>query len=66
MNANVNGRAILSGISKEPHDRKRVTFFLSEELCDRFKAVCEKESAPMSRVLEELMKDFLLSIEKKR
>ena len=40
-------------------DRKKVTFYLSEGLCNDFRLACD--NMPVSRVIEELMKAFLES-----
>ena len=38
--------------------RVKVSFTLDSDIFEKFKAKCEKNDAAMSRVLEELMKQF--------
>jgi hypothetical protein len=42
-------------------DRKRMSLYLSESIFTKFKAACE--NIPPSRVMEELMKEFIKSKE---
>lgn len=45
-------------------DREKVSLYLSKAIYARFKRACGK--APASRVMEELMKDFIQNIQQAR
>lgn len=45
--------------AKERPNKVKTSLTFDEEVFNRFQAACEKNGAPMSRVLEELMKKFL-------
>lgn len=40
-------------------DKQNYSFYLSSEVMERFKALCEDKGAPMSRVLERVVVEFL-------
>lgn len=48
--------------NKQDDDRAKVSLYMSQSLYERFKKVCDKENAPASRVLEDLIREFLTSL----
>jgi hypothetical protein len=52
----LNSKEILMRIENDG-DRKKVSLYLSGSLYEKFKKACGK--APASRVMEELMKEFI-------
>lgn len=52
----LNAKALIDRLQTED-DREKVSLYLSKSLYEKFKKSCGKASA--SRVMEELMKDFL-------
>lgn len=57
----INAKGILSRIKNKPPKSQKVSFSLESSLYEQFRRVCQKEDVAMSNVLEELMKDFLVS-----
>ena len=53
----VDRQAILKKIQLEQSDKKKITLYLSEQLYEDFKTLCG--AAPASRVVEELMWQFV-------
>lgn len=39
--------------------KAKTSFFLTADLYETFKTICENEDRPVSRVLEELIKEFV-------
>ena len=62
MAAKIDGKKIIERIKKSSDDRKKVSLYLSETLFESFKRACSEVSA--SRVMEELMKDFVESVKR--
>ena len=58
-----NAQKILDKLTLE-EDREKVSLYLSRSLYEKFKRACG--SAPASRVMEELMKDFIEDLRAKR
>lgn len=58
----INAQEIINKLELED-DRTKVSLYLSKSLYNRFKKACGK--APASRVMEELMREFLDSVKKK-
>lgn len=52
-------KQILSDATSDSKDKQNFTFYLSIEVMEQFKAVCEKANAAQSRVLEGIVKEFL-------
>ena len=61
MAKKIDGKKILSRLKKEPSVRGPVTVYLNLTEFERFKKICEQKDTTASRVLEELMKDFMAS-----
>lgn len=59
----INAEEIIEKLSKSEPIRKPISIFLDRPLYERFKTACGKVSA--SRVIEELMRQFLDSRKKK-
>lgn len=59
----MNAKRILDKLTLED-DREKVSLYLSKSLYEKFKRVCG--AAPASRVMEELMKDFIEDLRTKR
>lgn len=55
----IDSKAILEKLELED-DRGKVTLYLSKSLYGKFKKICGK--APASRVVEELMKQFISNV----
>jgi len=60
----IEGKKILDKLAKEKSDRKKVTLYLSEELFEDFKESCGDIAA--SAVVEEMMRQFVQSVKKKK
>lgn len=56
----IDAKAIKQKLELE-EDRQKVSLYLSKSLYERFKKSCGK--APASRVMEELMREFIQSLD---
>ena len=57
----IEGKKLLERLAKEQSDRTKVSLYLSKRLYDDFKKACGKVAA--SQVMEELMRQFLASLD---
>jgi predicted Zn-dependent protease with MMP-like domain len=59
----IDPQEILEKLSLE-EDRKKISLYLSRTVYERFKSACG--SAPASRVMEELMKEFIVGVKRSK
>lgn len=59
----VDAKAIKNKVRSKESDKKKLSFYLSEDLYEQFKSACD--GLPASQILEELMRSFIESGKKK-
>lgn len=64
MAVKIDGKKIVERLKKRADDRKKVSLYLSEKVMGDFKKACENEDVSASMVMEELMKEFIISVKK--
>ena len=60
MKKKLDAKSILNRAKKKP-GKQKVSFTFSIELYSEFVKICDKQDVAMSRVLEELIKEFISS-----
>lgn len=61
MNKAISGKEILEKLHRK-EKRKPCTFYLSADVAERLKVVCEEQHVTGSSVVEELVRGFLESL----